>query len=619
MRWHKRKSLQVGASLAVLAMVVVGCSSSSKNSTGNTSGGGTSGGGGGSGTCSWAPGVQAYQGENTGGTPKTGGVLTALGVSDVDEALDLNIGYLTYDYSAYDLYNRSLYNTPSVHCQQDTLVPDLATAPPKFSSDGLHATVTIRTGAMWDSTPPRQVTAADEILGVKRSCNPTSPFGGQGDFNDVIAGYKDFCTGFGNVSSTSVAAQKAYIDSHQISGVQVDPSDPLTIDFTLLKPAAYLEGFLSLPPFNPAPQEILQALPASANAWKYVMSDGPYKIASYDPGKTIDFVRNSAWNASSDPLRKAYVDEIKIDETGNEQGIYQQVLTNSASADLEWSTGVPPTAIPGLLSAKDPHLSMITSGGPEYVVWNTASPNNNKALGNPAVRQALNYAINRALIQQDNGGPQIAPAITHVIAPPTLGSTPNFDLYPYDPNKAKQMLAAAGASNLTLKFLYYSSAIGLAKDAQTLQSVLGQIGVKVVPVAVNETDFYTKYLYKPAVTQGGGWDFAEAGWIPDWFPDGDKTYFLPLLSSLTLPPNSSNYGFFKDPKLDSLVQQALTAPNDNAAGPLWHQADMEAMQQAAWFPTYIENYAKVQGTQVHNCIIAPNLESCDMANVWLSR
>ena len=44
---------------------------------------------------------------------------------------------------------------------------------------------------MWNTTPPRQVTAADVVRGVKRSCNPTYPFGGQPDISDILAGLQD--------------------------------------------------------------------------------------------------------------------------------------------------------------------------------------------------------------------------------------------------------------------------------------------------------------------------------------------------------------------------------------------------------------------------------------------
>ena len=34
----------------------------------------------------------------------------------------------------------------------------------------------------------------------------------------------------------------------------------------------------------------------------------------------------------------------------------------------------------------------------------------------------------------------MAPPLTHLIAPGTDGSSPNFDDYPYNPAKAKQLL-----------------------------------------------------------------------------------------------------------------------------------------------------------------------------------
>ena len=63
-------------------------------------------------------------------------------------------------------------------------------------------------------------------------------------------------------------------------------------------------------------------------------------------------------------------------------------------------------AIPGLLAAKDPKLNLgPTFGTSPYLLFNTVSPNNGGALANVQVRQALEYAINRANLIQDDGGP----------------------------------------------------------------------------------------------------------------------------------------------------------------------------------------------------------------------
>ena len=48
-------------------------------------------------------------------------------------------------------------------------------------------------------------------------------------------------------------------------------------------------------------------------------------------------------------------------------------------------------------------------------MFNTVSPNNNKALGNVKVRQALSEAINRTNIIQVLGGPKLNQALTHVL------------------------------------------------------------------------------------------------------------------------------------------------------------------------------------------------------------
>ena len=93
-----------------------------------------------------------------------------------------------------------------------------------------------------------------------------------------------------------------------------------------------------------------------------------------------------------------------------------------------------------------------------YVVFNAVSPNNNGALSKVAVRQALSYGIDRAHLLTDNGGPTQGVALTHVLPAGINGSQDvpsGYNPYPYNPTKAKQMLAAAGYKNgLNVTLLY---------------------------------------------------------------------------------------------------------------------------------------------------------------------
>ena len=67
--------------------------------------------------------------------------------------------------------------------------------------------------------------------------------------------------------------------------------------------------------------ESLNYVPASAASGQHMIADGPYQITSYVPTKSITYARNPAWQASTDPIRKAYVDAVKITETGDPTAI----------------------------------------------------------------------------------------------------------------------------------------------------------------------------------------------------------------------------------------------------------------------------------------------------------
>jgi peptide/nickel transport system substrate-binding protein len=519
------------------------------------------------------------------------------------------------------MWSRGLYTFPAIESQTTTVVPDLATGMPKITNNGLNYAVTIRTGVKWDTPTPRQVTAADVVLGVKRSCNPTQPFGGQPDYSDILAGYKTFCDAFGKVSGTSASAQAAFIKANNISGVTVDSSDSsgLTVDFTLLKPSTYFTDILALPPFAPAPEEYLQYLPASNDLAQHTISDGPYVVASYDPAKSIVFKRNPVWDPSTDTVRKAYVNEIDVNETGNQTAIQQQISTNSPAADMEWDSFVPAASIPELIATHNTNFNLQSeySSNP-YIIYNTQSPNQNKVLQNASVRQAISYAINRSDLLQDLGGPQVSPPLTQILPPGINGSAPTYDPYPNNVSKAKQMLAAAGASHLTLKFLYRPASTSSAKIFQTLQADLAQVGITLTGVGVPNADFYTKYLEVPGKAQSGVWDLSLAGWSPDWYGDAAKSFFEPLFDGRILPPTSSNFGLYNSNQTNSLIDQALMATSTSAAGTAWHQADQQVMSDAAIYPITDGNLGLMRGSQVHNSIYVPLLEQFDPTNVWLS-
>jgi peptide/nickel transport system substrate-binding protein len=558
------------------------------------------------------------------GTPQKGGTLNMLGTGDVDY-MDPNVSYYTTGYLALRMFSRQLLSYPAIPGQTTTVAPDLATELPTvanggISADGLTYKLTIRKGVMWNTDPPRQVTAADAVRGLMRTCNPAQPFGGLPDFETLIVGMQSFCTAFSKVAQ-QVGPIEAFIDSHSIAGATVDPSNPLTVVYKLTQPATYFTDQLAMPAFSPAPVEFLKYLPGSNALAQNTLSDGPYEIQSYDPAKSIVFVRNPAWNPSTDPIRKAYVDKIVVSETGNQTQIQQELETNSPAADLGWDAPVPTADIPALLAKRDPNLTLgQTYGTDPYVLFNTISPNNKGALKSIAVRQAIEYSINRAHLVQDDGGPQVAPPLTHILPSGIVGSN-QFDPYPYNLQTAQRKLASAlpAGTRLHLVVLYQSALDFESKMFQTLQADLGSAGISVTGEGVPSADFYAKYLEMPRVAQSGVWDLALAQWFPDWYGNAALSFFNPLFSgSFSFPPSGSNFGFYNDPTTNHLIQEASTATSVSQAESLWAQADQQTMADAAIFPITSPTQPVYHASEVHNAVFVPNILQFDPTNAWLS-
>jgi peptide/nickel transport system substrate-binding protein len=558
----------------------------------------------------------------TAGTAVTGGTLNMLGAQDVDY-MDPNISYYSVGYLSLRLWSRQLFTYPADPGGKNTTpVADLATEIPTVANGGISAdgktyTIKIRPGVKWSTTPARAVTAADVVRGVKRTANPVQPFGGIPDFHDLLVGYPAFASGFTKAPKT-VAGIQSYIDKTPLAGVEA--KDDSTVVFHLTHPASFFVDMLTLPAFSPAPVESLKYLPASTDLGNHFPSDGPYKVDSWVPSKSINYSRNPAWDPSTDPVRKAYVDKVVVKEGLTQDSAQQQLQTGTPSADMEFDLAPAPSQLPALQAKKDPNLSIgDTASSNPFIIYNTVSPNNNKALANPKVRQAINYAINRDHILQVLGGKTLNPPLTHVLPDVVLGSK-QFDPYPYDPDKAKQLLAAAGYPHLTIKFLYRNATEGSSKTFQTVQQDLSKAGITVVGVPSPNSDFYVKYLQVPDVAKRGVWDMSLGGWGADWYGNSALSFFNPLFSGEpSFPPIGSNYGLYNDPQTNTLIQQAAASNSPDQAAELWAKADARVMEEAPIYPLTSNKQANYHASQVHNAIYVPSLQNFDPANVWIDK
>jgi peptide/nickel transport system substrate-binding protein len=235
--------------------------------------------------------------------PQSGGTLHIVAASGPDH-IDTVSAYYTADYMLERGYTRQLVQYPTVPytstsapgwTTDTTPVADVATVVPTVANGGVTNggktyTFHIKPGVDWDSTPVRQVTSQDFLREFKAFCNPVSPVGNPTYFYAAIVGMQAFCNAetafFAIKSNAPTAANIAnYQNTHSISGITTP--DSMTIQFTLTSAITDFLDMMAMPFDSARPVEYDAYVPNSLQLDQHTLSDGPYQISSYIPGKSI--------------------------------------------------------------------------------------------------------------------------------------------------------------------------------------------------------------------------------------------------------------------------------------------------------------------------------------------
>ena len=297
----------------------------------------------------------------------------------------------------------------------------------------------------------------------------------------------------------------------------------------------------------------------SGDLASHPVGTGAYVIESFRPGEQAVYKRRTDQGGIWDP-KSGKVAEVVISRIAGPDAKVNAL--KSGQIDLTTWEGDPSTYAPGQVQTSVlPSLNMVG------MYFNTKV----KPLDNLQVRQAINYAIDRdgivAAFAQANK-PQVQPWPARL---------PGFDearedTYPYDPEKAKQLLADAGyPDGVTIpgEFLI-SKAAKIDKAGETVQANLAAVGIT---INLRSMDILAQVTEWPKGANPGQFQFQSIvsidpyAWLqrlfvlPLWNPSGVAPELVGLINGIDDPTISEADRAAKIGKaVDYATDSALSAP-----------------------------------------------------------
>ncbi len=341
----------------------------------------------------------------------------------------------------------------------------------------------------------------------------------------------------------------------------VDVVDDYTVRFTLQRPfGAMLYNFA-----HPSSRIISPAAIKQGEAFiaRHPVGTGPFKFVSWAPGREIVLERNPDYWESGQPK----VDRLVFKFVPEDASRVAMLL----SGEAQFVFPVPGVQVDAVSKASGVSVQKRWSIYAYYVAMNTQ----HVPFNNVAVRQALNYAVDKqALIKvvlRGFGRPLDAP-----ITPGVTGySAVQPGGWPYDLARARALLSEAGFPKGFTTTLWLGNQTETQRVGEALQQMLAQVGVT-VRLQPMEAGTLTAVRYKPFNENQSQMNYT--GWSPS---TGDADWGLrPHFDSESWPPTLYNIAFYKNPKVDALLHDALGTADQarrdkdyaEAMRIIWHDA-----------------------------------------------
>jgi peptide/nickel transport system substrate-binding protein len=278
---------------------------------------------------------------------------------------------------------------------------------------------------------------------------------------------------------------------------------------------------------------------------------GPYKFVEWVRDDHVDLEANPDYWGTQPTIAKVRIRPIKEEVT-------RLAALKAGEVDLvrglipEYVSEVPKAlSTPGL---EFPWLRLNCLTGP---------------LADKRMRQAINYALNKDELAQSLYSGYAVPAEGQILTPGHFGYNPNVKAYPYDPEKAKQLIQEAGYNGEEIEFV--GEAGRWLKDKELIEAVAGQLRAVGLNIKVNIVEW----------SQWLDLLFAGADKAPTMQFSSHSNELLDADRTLSaLFESTGSQTAYKNPQFDQLVDAARTETDPAKRADEYHQAVQIAYDDA---------------------------------------
>ena len=298
---------------------------------------------------------------------------------------------------------------------------------------------------------------------------------------------------------------------------------------------------------------------------KHPVGTGPYKFVDYKPGQYIDFEAFEEYWGGPPSVKQARVIFMKEDTT-------RVSMLKAGEADIIMSC--PFNVVKELESAGFKTVKVPTNPVCS-IQFHTGNPK--APWADKRVRLAMALAIDGESIVKNLF--HNIPGRYATVAPWEVGYDPDLKPYPYDPNKAKQLLAEAGyAKGFDMPFYYMLGRVaGMKETIEASALYLNAIGIRAKVEGIEAPLMLEKV--RNAKKDPNALLVAMSPVGPSHYPDATIPLVIQFISA-------SSMSVYSNTEFDALVDQSLATLDDKQRGELLKKALRIMYDDVAYIPIW---------------------------------